>query len=209
MMSHPEQRLFVSLCRKFFGPWFAGRSVLEIGSLNINGTVRDFFSGGRYLGIDIGPGPGVDVVADGSSFSGPSAAFDVVISCECLEHDVHWRETFLNGLRMLKPDGIMVITCATYGRKRHGTSDESAASSPYTSSPEVNYYRNLGESDLRALGNFDDWFGWHGFFVDHVARDLYFLGLGRSVTGQREIAENFSNAVNSILHRKNVLGAWE
>jgi len=56
--------------------------VLEVGSLNINGTVRDFFDAEEYIGIDIGEGPGVDVVSGGHKYKSKKK-FDCVISCEC------------------------------------------------------------------------------------------------------------------------------
>ena len=48
----------------------------------------------------------------------PTASFDVVISCECFEHNPYWRETFLNMTRVLRPGGLFVLTCATTGRAR-------------------------------------------------------------------------------------------
>jgi SAM-dependent methyltransferase len=37
--------------------------VLEVGSYNVNGSVRDLFFG-EYIGMDMREGPGVDVIAD-------------------------------------------------------------------------------------------------------------------------------------------------
>lgn len=42
------------------------RSTLEVGSLNVNGTVRDLFTG-VYLGVDMRDGPGVDTASPGLS----------------------------------------------------------------------------------------------------------------------------------------------
>ena len=44
----------------------AGKAVLEVGSYDVNGTVRPLFNG-PYLGCDITVGPSVDVVADAQS----------------------------------------------------------------------------------------------------------------------------------------------
>ena len=41
---------------------FTGTRVLEVGSLDINGSVRPIFTDCEYVGLDLGPGPGVDVI---------------------------------------------------------------------------------------------------------------------------------------------------
>jgi SAM-dependent methyltransferase len=64
------------------------RSVLEVGSLNVNGSARQFFAG-DYWGVDMRPGEGVDEVCNAhdlqdSEHSGP---FEVIVCTEMLEHD--------------------------------------------------------------------------------------------------------------------------
>jgi hypothetical protein len=59
--------------------------VLEFGSLDINGSVRDLFNADIYLGVDLQGGPGVDIVADAMFFDHP-IKFDCVVCCEVLEH---------------------------------------------------------------------------------------------------------------------------
>lgn len=64
----------------------AGCSVLEVGSQDVNGTVRPLFAG-PYLGVDIAPARGVDQIADAQDLSCfPDSSFEVVISTEMLEH---------------------------------------------------------------------------------------------------------------------------
>jgi hypothetical protein len=101
-MAHPEQFEFVSAVKAAFPSFLAGTRVLEIGSLDINGSVRRFFKDGQYTGIDVGPGPGVDVVCQGQDYTPPSGCFDVTISCETMEHNPYWRETFDNMLRLCR-----------------------------------------------------------------------------------------------------------
>jgi hypothetical protein len=64
-MAHVEQREFFEKMRDSFPDAFTGVSVLEVGSLNINGTVRDFFDAKEYVGVDLIEGPGVDRVCAG------------------------------------------------------------------------------------------------------------------------------------------------
>lgn len=78
----------------------AGKNVLEVGSLNVNGSARPLFEAlgpKSYFGIDLMPGPGVD---EASSVEGWRArclalpAYDVVVSCEMLEHAQDWVAAF-------------------------------------------------------------------------------------------------------------------
>lgn len=207
-MSHPEQQLFIGHCKRFLPAWFTGKTVLEIGSLDINGSVRTFFEDCRYTGIDVGPGRGVDVVAAGESYAGATQGFDVVVSCEAFEHDPNWRETLRNAVRMLKPDGLMLLTCASYGRRQHGTPRYSPTDSPLTAGTGSAYYRNLGEADLRAAGPFDEWFGWHRSFVDHVIRDLYFVGLRPAALAHVAQANACANEFDHHLRLRNLFGEW-
>lgn len=80
-MSHLSQRDYVGLVAAGLPSFFRDVKVLEIGSLNINGSVRDFFTNCQYLGIDIAPGRGVDVVCEGQRYDAPDNSFDQVISC--------------------------------------------------------------------------------------------------------------------------------
>lgn len=64
-----------------------GRRVVEIGSRNINGSVRPLFEASAYVGVDRIPGPGVDVVSEGGRFlCGSIETFEVVVMAAVLEH---------------------------------------------------------------------------------------------------------------------------
>ena len=54
----------------------ADKRALEIGSANVNGSVRSNFTG-PYLGIDLAPGPGVDLVVPGGLIPLPDDYVDV------------------------------------------------------------------------------------------------------------------------------------
>lgn len=178
-MTHPQQIFFVDSVKKNLPERFKNQKVLEIGSLDINGSVRQYFEDCVYLGIDIAPGRAVDRVCRGQDFDAPAGTYDFVISCEMMEHNPQWRETWLNMLRLLNPSGVLLMTCATHGRRRHGTPDSTPVDSPLTSAEGANYYRNLIGQDFTDLARPDTWFSNWRFFVDHSSYDLYFLGLGR------------------------------
>jgi SAM-dependent methyltransferase len=179
-MAHAAQFDFVERIRTVFPEHFEGRRVLEIGSLNINGSVRQFFSDCDYTGIDVAPGAGVDVVCGGQSFDAP--AFDVVISCEAMEHNPHWIETMRNMVRLCKPTGLILMTCATSGRPEHGTSSSQPSDSPLTVGMGWDYYRNLTADDLIGAG-VTAGLGFCQFFTNWPSHDLYMVALKRRATG--------------------------
>jgi len=57
---------------------------LELGSLDVNGSVRKLFSG-EYVGIDRVQGPGVDPSWTANALDFPDASFDTVVSTSMLE----------------------------------------------------------------------------------------------------------------------------
>jgi SAM-dependent methyltransferase len=183
-MAHEAQRVFVQNLKSHFSEFFDNKKVLEIGSLNINGTVRDFFKECNYLGIDVGEGHGVDLVCPGQEFNAPDESYDTVLSTECFEHNPYWLETFKNMIRMCKDGGLIFFTCATDGRAEHGTTRSDSGSSPLTIDLGWDYYRNLNESDFTSNLNFDDLFSSYQFIVNSDAKDLYFWGIKKKISKQ-------------------------
>lgn len=165
---------FINSVKTAFPDFFLNKKVLEVGSLDINGSIRSSFERCDYKGIDLQKGKGVDVVASGQEADFASSSFDVTISCNCFEHNPFWLETFLNMCRMTKSGGLILVTSAGYGFEEHGTSRTSPEDSPFTT--EWDYYRNLGERDFIKKINLSNWFSsW--FFVHYKeSKDLYFIG---------------------------------
>ena len=174
-MSHLQQLEFISAVKQNHPEYFNDKKILEIGSLNINGSIRPFFTQCDYLGIDVGAGKDVDLVCKGEEYDAPDNSFDVVASCECFEHNPQWIETFKNMLRMTKSGGLVIITCATVGRPEHGTTRTTPADSPLTL--DWDYYQNLTEADFREHFDFDTLFVDYQFIHNISAHDLYFFGI--------------------------------
>lgn len=158
---------------------FFQKKVLEVGSLNINGSIRQFFAYCDYLGIDVGPGKDVDLVCEGQTLDHPDNTYDTVGSCECFEHNPYWVETFVNMHRMCKPGGLVFMTCATTGRPEHGTTRTSPADSPLTIGIGWDYYKNLTEQDFKDKLDIDSMFSEYKFEVGSPHADLYFYGIKR------------------------------
>lgn len=175
-MSHKEQLEFITGVKENYKIFFYDKCVLEIGSLNINGTVRQFFDRCVYVGVDVGSGPGVDVVCLGHEYDMPANSFDVAISCECFEHDPYHIKTLNNMIRLVKSGGLIIFSCATTGRKEHGTIYSEPQSSPLTVDLGWNYYKNLEETDFKKEIDFDNLFSEYKFSNNLDVYDLYFYG---------------------------------
>jgi len=177
-MAHPQQLAYFERIRELFAAAFAdAEDILEVGSQNINGTVRDLFPvHANYLGLDIGRGKDVDLVIPGELVELPDGWADISISTECFEHAKNWREILLNMIRITKPQGLILLTFAGKGRTAHGTLDSDSFSSPFTTT----YYQNLGPDDVARDISIGKYFSRHGFEVDSMAHDTYFWGIRNS-----------------------------
>lgn len=180
-MAHPQQQEFCKKTSEVFPQYFTGKKVLDIGSLDINGNNRFFLTDCDYIGLDVGEGPNVDVIQVAHLYDAPDEHFDLVVSTEVFEHDMFYDKSLQNIIRMLKPRGAFIFTCASTGRPEHGTrkSDGSfAAPLLFNISEEwSDYYKNLTESDIRDIKGFNEAFP-DGFFkYASDPGDLYFFGI--------------------------------
>ncbi|HTC11425.1 MAG TPA: methyltransferase domain-containing protein [Acetobacteraceae bacterium] len=93
------------------------RRVLDIGSRDLNGSLRDVPPPDiAYVGIDIERGKGGDMVLD-DPYRYPFAdgAFDMIVSTSCFEHDRMFWLTFLGILRVIRNGGIIYSNAASNG----------------------------------------------------------------------------------------------
>jgi hypothetical protein len=166
---HLAQRQFCERVKSNFPEYFYNTSVLDIGSMDINGNNRYLFTDCNYTGIDLGEGENVDIIAPcGAHTVDLDKTFDVVISTECLEHDKHYLKTLERMVEWC--NGLMLFTCATTGRREHGTTRTSPKSSPFTN----DYYKNLTIEDIKLdFSIFKD----YKFEINNKSKDLYFWGL--------------------------------
>jgi SAM-dependent methyltransferase len=176
-MSHPEQLAYFQAVVDRNPALVSGARVLEIGSFDVNGSMRERFeTAATYAGVDLVDGPGVDRVAFGHEVDDPDGSYDVTVSGECLEHDPHWRRTFANMIRMTRPGGIVAFSCASHGRPEHGTRRSDVTDSPGTQAEALDYYRNLVAADFDPR-QLDDAFSTWRFWTMPTTFDLYFMGV--------------------------------
>lgn len=94
-----------------------GFKVIEIGSQDVNGSLRPIFERDcDYTGIDFAAGKGVDVVlTDPYKFPIPDESADIVVSSSCFEHSEMFWLTFLEIMRILKPHGLFYLSAPSNG----------------------------------------------------------------------------------------------
>ena len=104
---------------KFFSRYATreSASILEIGSNNVNGTLKDFQpNGSTWIGADIEAGPGVDLVIEVSSkLPFQDYCFDYVVASSVFEHDPTFWLTFSEMVRVTKKDGCIYINAPSNG----------------------------------------------------------------------------------------------
>ena len=156
--------------RKIHTLTYKDLKVLELGSFNINGGIRDFIEPWcqEYVGLDLQAGPGVDVVMSSHQYVKPNY-FDFVVTTETFEHNEHWKETLMVSWENLAPGGVIIGTMAGEGRAPHSALDEKPIR-------EWEYYANIGEWDLRwslKKAGFPD----KSIHIDKINTDIRFTAL--------------------------------
>lgn len=116
-------------CRNITYEEIHGKRVLEIGSLNFNGTLRNSILENDpvdYIGVDLVHGEGVDVICRAENLLGVygESSFDVIISTETLEHIFEWKKVINDIKTMCCHGGSIIITTRSYGFPSHGWPDD-------------------------------------------------------------------------------------
>jgi SAM-dependent methyltransferase len=90
---------------------------LEIGSYLSSFNIRSLSkNGSKYIGVDLSSGPGVDVVLkDPYQLPFDDNSFDYVISSSCFEHSEFFWLTYLEVIRVLRPNGLFYLNAPSNG----------------------------------------------------------------------------------------------
>jgi SAM-dependent methyltransferase len=93
--------------------------ILEVGSYRVRGQedladLRCFFPGREYVGLDVRPGPGVDVIGDVEELPYPDGSVGTVLALSTFEHVRQFWRGFAEVRRILRPDGALLVACPFY-----------------------------------------------------------------------------------------------
>jgi SAM-dependent methyltransferase len=105
--------------KKFFDRYWNDSMlrILEIGSQDFNGSLRDFHPvGAKWIGVDIESGPGVDlVITQTSELPFDDGYFDLVVASSVFEHDPYFWQTFAEMIRVVRDGGYIYINSPSNG----------------------------------------------------------------------------------------------
>lgn len=185
-MAHASQKDFITAClSRHTQIADSSKRILEVGSQNINGAIRDYFPEAiekQWVGLDIGSGPGVDFTIPGELIQLSNGWADISFSTECFEHAKQWKEIFLNMIRVTRADGLVILTFAGDGRSAHGTIDSDLESSPFTS----DYYKNISLAAFASKFDLNMYFSRYAVEVSLDRGDTYFWGIRNAILDKTE-----------------------
>lgn len=88
-----------------------GLKVMDLGAQDVNGSLRTVAPAGcEYVGVDFADAKGVDVVlTDPYKLPFEDNTFDICVSANCFEHSEFFWLTFMEVMRVVKPDGLFYL----------------------------------------------------------------------------------------------------
>jgi SAM-dependent methyltransferase len=203
---HPEAFSFLNFVKNSLPEYFINKKVLDVGSGDINGNLRELFKNCEYHGNDVVNAPNVTIVSKTKDLIFDNNYFDIIISSECFEHDPEYSESMKNIYRMLKPNGLFCFTCAGINRPEHGTKKTTPHDSYGTMGGVIemqDYYKNLELIDVNKVLNLNEHFKYWDAYYNYSPADFYFLSIKK---GDEQIPVipiyNYNNVVS---YNKNTL----
>lgn len=118
-MHELNRRLWAMFSKKYPRYFHDTARVLEVGSFNVNGVIREHFEDiATYIGVDWRAGPCVDVVslAHEMEFDEP---FNTVASASMLEHDPYWEKSIPHMVSLMRDDGGLFLSWGGALNKPH------------------------------------------------------------------------------------------
>lgn len=173
-------RDFVEICSRNLD---INESIYEFGSLRVDGQneladLRPLFPNKKYVGADMRSGLGVDVILNLHSIHLSDESVGAVLILDTLEHVEYPHKAISEAYRILKPDGILIIS--------------SVMNFPIHDYPN-DFWRFTPEAFKSLLGIFDT------YFVDYIGNEKFphtIIGIGfksQPVNGVGKFYESWYN----------------
>ena len=191
---HKEATDFVEFVKSILINYFTNKTVLDVGSGDINGNNKYLFTNCDYNGNDVINAPNVTIVSRTKDLPFENNYFDTIISTECFEHDPTYKESLNKIYNMLKPNGLFCFTCAGFGRPEHGTRRTTPQDSFGTIGNQedmYDYYKNLLIKDVNDVLDLDNNFDVWQSYYNSSSKDLYFLGIKKDKTNSNITLKNY------------------
>jgi len=114
LSAYNNAQRFYDVYNKSFADGF---KVVEVGSQNVNGSMRPIFERDcDYTGLDWVDGKGVDIVlTEAYKFPIPDECADIITCSSAFEHSEMFWVTFLEVMRILKPQGLFYMNAPSNG----------------------------------------------------------------------------------------------
>jgi SAM-dependent methyltransferase len=178
---HDEATHFLKYVASVSKPHFTrGKVALDVGSYDYNGSNRPLFDSSCIVhGNDVFPGHNVDLVYKTADLPFFEPTFDTIVSSNCFQHDLEYKESLRKLLQILRPGGILAFTCATAGKPEHGTrrhKPEMSLAARVGLSKWKEYYRPLTLDDILSSLNLAE-FQTYAVFENASSKDIFFVGL--------------------------------
>ena len=204
---HDQARDFTLFVKSILGGYFINKTVLDVGSGDINGNNCFLFENWIYHGNDVTEAPNVTIVSRTKDLPFENEYFDTIISTECFEHDPEYKESFLKIYDLLKPNGLFCFTCASTNREEHGTR-QAHLNASYGTIANLedmrDYYKNLTHFDLNEVLNLNELFSVWDTYYNAISYDLYFVGIKKDSNNYlTELTEFKYDAVNKTTNEIN------
>src|SRR4051794_36040461 len=92
--------------------------IVDVGGADVNGSYRDIFSSSHfdYRACDLQRAPGVSIVQENPyHIPLPSESADIVLSGQMMEHCEFFWLSFVEMIRLLKPNGLLFLIVPSAG----------------------------------------------------------------------------------------------
>ena len=179
---HPSSQQNFNLFCDVYLEILKPRKILEIGSLDVNGSIRNTCPKyAEFVGVDLEAGQGVDIVIDNPYYLPfPNGTFDCIVASSVFEHSNFFWELFNEIMRVLSPGGLVYINAPSNG-KVHRFPVDAWRFYPDAGSAMVEWSQKKGHnsrliesyiSEQKSTNNPDtQWNDWVGIFTKDTKKN--------------------------------------